>query len=197
MAQPIVSAIAAIGKNRELGKDNKLIWKIPDDLKRLKQLTVGHPTIMGRKTFESVLGYLGKPLPESPNIVVTRDPAWTHEGVVVANSVDDAIAKAQEMNAERRPEGRQPRGFWPEGSFRQSLQTASARREIFIIGGTQIFEAALPQTNKLYLTIIDAEDATADAFFPEYEKEFTKKTFEEEREWDAIKYRWIDLERSN
>ncbi len=162
-----VSAIAAIGKRRELGKDNKLIWKIPDDLKRLKALTIGHPVIMGRKTFDSVIAYIGKPLPERPNIVVTRDSLWSHEGVIVAHSVEDAIQVAKQLDPS----------------------------EVFIIGGTQIFESALPQIEKLYLTLVDAE-ADADAFFPPYETEFTKKVFEEEREWNGIKYRWVDLERA-
>lgn len=168
-----VSAVAAIGKRRELGKDNKLIWKIPDDLKRLRALTIGHPVIMGRKTFDSVIAYIGKPLPERPNIVVTRqfdklmagDPHY-REGVIGVGSVEDAIAEAQKLDA----------------------------NEIFIIGGTQIFEAAFPQTDKLYLTLVDAE-ADADSFFPPYETEFTKKVFDEEREWEGIKYRWVDLER--
>lgn len=70
-----VSAVAAIGRNRELGKGNELLWRIPDDLKRFKQLTLGHPVVMGRKTFESIVAVLGKPLPGRTNIVVTRSPA--------------------------------------------------------------------------------------------------------------------------
>jgi dihydrofolate reductase len=164
-----VSAIAAIGKNRELGKDNKLIWKIPDDLKRLRALTVGHPVIMGRKTFESIVEYIGKPLPERPNIVVTHNNDFVnrYKDIEVVNSVEGAIEKAEQLHT----------------------------GEIFIIGGTQIFEAALPLIDKLYLTIIDAEDSSADAFFSPYEKEFTKKVFEEAREWNGLKYRWVDLER--
>lgn len=149
-----------------MGKDNKLIWKIPDDLKRLKALTTGHPVIMGRKTFDSVVAYIGKPLPDRPNIVVSRDTSWKHEGVVVAHTVEDAINEAQKLDHD----------------------------EIFIIGGTQIFESALPHIEKLYLTLIDAE-ADADSFFPPYETEFTKKVFEETREWNGLKYSWVDLEK--
>lgn len=164
--RPKVSAIAAIGKRRELGKDNKLIWKIPDDLRRLRALTIGHPVIMGRKTFDSIIAYTGKPLSDRPSIVVSRDASWSHEGVTAAHTVGDAIAKAHELDS----------------------------REIFIIGGTQIFEAALPQIDKLYLTLIDAE-ADADSFFPPYESVFTKKVFEESREWGDLRYQWVDLER--
>ncbi|MEY4747140.1 MAG: hypothetical protein RLZZ416_189 [Candidatus Parcubacteria bacterium] len=162
-----VSAIAAIGRNRELGKDNKLIWKIPDDLKRLRQLTLGHPVIMGRKTFDSIIVYRGRPLVDRPNIVVTRDEKFAHEGVLVVYSVEEAIEKGK----------------------------AAESDEAFIIGGAQIFEASMPRLDKLYLTLIDAEDPEADSFFPPYEQEFTKKVFEEAREWDGLAYHWIDLER--
>src|SRR3989344_348931 len=72
MKKPKVCAVVAIGKNRELGKDNKLLWKIPEDVQRFRDLTRGHPLIMGRKTFESILSYRGSPLPERTNIVVSR-----------------------------------------------------------------------------------------------------------------------------
>src|SRR6185503_7742279 len=108
----MISAIAAIGRNRELGKGNQLIWQIPDDLKRFKSLTTGHPIIMGRKTFDSI----GRVLPNRTNIVITRDTHWNHEGVVVAHSVEDAIEKGKALD----------------------------QSEIFIIGGAQIYEAALP-----------------------------------------------------
>ena len=166
--EPRVCAVVALGKNRELGKEGKLLWHIPDDLKRFKQLTKGHPIIMGRKTFESIVGYLGKPLPDRTNIVVTRhnDIVSRYAGVVVAHSLEEAIEKAKALNAE----------------------------EIHIGGGAQIYEQALPFIEKLYLTLVDAE-AEADSFFPPYEKEFTKKVFEEAREWNGLKYRWVDLER--
>ncbi len=163
--KPIVSAIAAIGRRRELGLENKLLWHIPDDLKRFKELTAGHPVIMGRKTFESIIGYLGKPLPDRTSVVVTRDMSWSYPDAVVASSVEDAILKAGDVG------------------------------EVFIIGGAQIYEAALPHTNKLYLTIID-DQKEADSFFPAYETEFTKEVFNEEREWNGLKYTWIDLERA-
>src|SRR3989344_1087841 len=79
-----ICAVVAIGKKRGLGKEGKLLWHIPDDLKRVKELTLGHPIIMGRKTFESILGYpQGKPLPGRTNIVVTRDADWKYEDVIV------------------------------------------------------------------------------------------------------------------
>ncbi len=162
-----VCAVVAIGKNRELGYEGKLLWHIPDDLKRFKELTLGHPIIMGRKTFESILGYTqGKPLAGRTNIVVTRDAGWKYEGVIVVPSLEEAITKGKELDD----------------------------KEVHIGGGAQIYEQALPHINKLYLTLVD-DDKEADTFFPEYEKEFTKKTFEESREWNGLKYKWVDLER--
>jgi len=89
----IVSLIAAFGKNRELGKDNKLLLHLPEDLKNFKRVTSGHCIIMGRKTFESI----GKPLPKRTNIVVTRNKEWNAEGVVVAGSLEDAILIAKDV----------------------------------------------------------------------------------------------------
>jgi dihydrofolate reductase len=159
-----ISVIAAIGKNRELGKDNQLLWPIPDDLKRFRAVTTGHPIIMGRKTFESI----GKPLPNRKNIVVTRDPDWnfSSEEVIKVASMYDAVVRAKALDP----------------------------NEIFIIGGAQIYEEGIKFASKLYLTVIDAE-AEADVHFPEYEGLFTKKVFEELREWNGLKYTWVDLER--
>lgn len=167
MQQPVIAAVAAIGRNRALGKDNRLLWHIPDDLKRFKELTTGHPIILGRKTFESIIGYLGKPLPDRTNIVVTRDPEWSYEGAITAASVEEAIEKGKALDKEF----------------------------ISIGGGAQIYESALPYTTRLCLTIIDAEEE-GDAYFPKYEKEFTKVLFEESRIWNDINYKWIDLERA-
>ena len=167
-----VCAVVAIGKNRELGKEGKLLWHIPDDIARFKRLTLGHPIVMGRKTFESIVSYLGKPLPGRTNIVVTRNPAQMMETVspssdiIIVSSLEEAIAKAKELDTE----------------------------EIHIGGGAQIYEQALPYIDKLYLTLVD-DEKEADTFFPPYEKEFAKKVFEEKREWNGLKYIWVNLER--
>ena len=88
----MICIIAAIGKNRELGKGNELIWHLPNDLKRFKKVTAGHHVIMGRKTFES----LGKPLPNRTNIIITRNRNYTAEGCVIVHSLQEAIAAANE-----------------------------------------------------------------------------------------------------
>lgn len=94
MNKPQISIIAAIGQNRELGKDNKLLWNIPDDMKRFKELTTGHLVIMGRKTYESI----GKPLQNRINIIITRDKNYKQENCLIAYSLEEAIelGKAKE-----------------------------------------------------------------------------------------------------
>lgn len=165
-----VVAIAAIGRHRELGKGNELLWRIPDDLRRFKELSVGHPIILGRKTFESIVEYLGKPLPGRQNIVVTRDASWAYDGVLTASSVEEAIEKGKALDSE----------------------------QISIGGGAQIYDAALPRIDILHLTIIDADPPAGgeiDAFFPPYEHEFTKVLSVENREFQGLRYRWVDLSR--
>lgn len=88
----MLSIIAAVSANNALGKDNKLLWHLPADLKRLKELTMGHHLIMGRKTFES----LGRPLPGRPHIVISRNSDFKHEGVTVTDSLEKAFELAKE-----------------------------------------------------------------------------------------------------
>lgn len=173
MREPKIVIVVAIGKNRELGRDEKLLWHIPDDLKRFKALTLGHPVIMGRKTFESIVVQLGKPLPGRTNIVVTRDPGYTrsleekgYTDVKVAHSLDEAIAIAKTLNP----------------------------KEIHIGGGAQLYTQALPLVTQLRLTLID-DSAEADTFFPEYAAMFPIETYREEREHNGLRYTWVDLER--
>ena|SRR3989344_1630170 len=158
----IVSAIAAISaKNRGLGKNNDLLWKIPDDLRRFKELTTGHVVITGRKNLEA----MGRALPNRTNIVVTRDPSYQKEGCVVAHSIEEALEKAREIEKE----------------------------EIFIIGGGEIYKAALPYTDRLYLTLIEGEKE-ADVFFPDY-SEFTKVVSGEKGSYEGTQYACITFER--
>lgn len=86
--KPEIILIAAVAKNRAIGLDNQLLWRLPEDLKRFKALTLGHPILMGRKTFES----LGRPLPGRRNLVVSRNPAWQAAGAEGFGSLEAAIA---------------------------------------------------------------------------------------------------------
>jgi dihydrofolate reductase len=83
----MIKIIVAISKNRVIGDSNKLIWNLPSDLKRFKEITTGHPIVMGRKTFESI----GRPLPNRRNIIITRDEEYEVEGCEVVNSIDEAL----------------------------------------------------------------------------------------------------------
>jgi len=83
-----ITLIAAAAENNALGKDNQMIWRLPDDFKRFKLLTTGHHIIMGRKTLESMDG----PLPNRTNIVITRQPDYSYEGCIIVNSLDQALA---------------------------------------------------------------------------------------------------------
>lgn len=90
----MITIIAAVGENRELGKDNQLLWRLPDDLKRFKQLTLGHAVIMGRKTFDSLPGIL----PNRRHIILTANPNYMNKQVEVAHSLKEAFEKAAETD---------------------------------------------------------------------------------------------------
>lgn len=95
MSTPRISIIAAVGQNRELGKKNELIWRISADLKRVKELTMGHPIIMGWNTYLSI----GRPLPGRTNIILSFEPREI-EGCIVVTSLDEALTKAREVEQE-------------------------------------------------------------------------------------------------
>jgi dihydrofolate reductase len=188
-----ISAVAAISKNRVLGKNNDLIFKIPEDQKRFRDITSGHTVIMGRRTYESI----GRPLPNRLNIVISRDPQFKAEGCVVVGSVKEAVEYAKKTppsSALYHPiPAKQKNG---EPRFRASSPVqgeGNPDQEIFIVGGGQIYKESLGITDKLYLTIVDQE-AEGDAFFPDY-SEFKKVIHEEQKEWNGLKYTFLDLER--
>ena len=157
--------IAAIGRNRELGKDNKLLWNIPDDMVRFKKLTNGNTVIMGRKTYESLPAKF-RPLPNRINIVVTRNRAYTSVGCEISNSIEEALRQAQGKPA----------------------------KEVFIIGGANIYAQGIKYADKLYLTLIDKEFPDADAFFPDY-SDFKKIVKEEKKSDGKFIYRFVELEK--
>lgn len=88
MNRPHLTLVVAVDANNGIGLDNQLPWHLPEDLAHFKRVTLGKPIVMGRKTFDSI----GRPLPKRRNIVVTRNPGWTHDGVERAASLDAAIA---------------------------------------------------------------------------------------------------------
>jgi dihydrofolate reductase len=161
-----VIVVAMSRANRAIGHGDGLLWHVPADLKRFKALTHGHPIIMGRRTFESILKILGKPLPGRTNIVITRDTNAAYEGARVAHSLEEAIAIAQEEHP----------------------------TEIHIGGGAQVYKEALPLVSKIFATWF-YDEKEADTYFPEFEDEFTI-TCEHPREiYEGLSYQWIDYER--
>ena len=172
MTKPKISIVVAVGHDHEghlvIGKGSQLPWRIKDDLRRFKELTMGHPIIMGRKTFLAIVESLGRPLSGRTNIVVTRNKDFAYDGVMIVHSLEEAIEKAQSLD----------------------------QNEIFIGGGGELYKEALPFADKLYLTLID-DIKEGDVFFPPYGEIFTKKTFEEVRSDEpmGLRYSWINLER--
>jgi len=143
-----ISIIAAMGSNDVIGNKSRIPWHIPEDLKRFKELTMGHPIIMGRKTFESLPGLL----PGRPHIIMTRnDDLQRQPGCYSASSIDEAIDAARML-------------CWPDSD------------EAFIIGGAEIYKAFLPIADRMYLTKIDL-CRNGDTYFPSYrnDKWFTTK----------------------
>lgn len=92
----MTTIVVAMGKNNEIGSDNQLLWHLPKDLKHFKEITSGHPVIMGRKTYESI----GKPLPNRTNIVVSRKKDWFEEGILIVGSIKEAVKFAKKIDEE-------------------------------------------------------------------------------------------------
>lgn len=130
-----LSIIVAVATNGVIGRDNKLPWHLSTDLKRFKALTSGHTVIMGRKTFDEIGR---KPLPNRTNIIVTRAP-FEHDGVLVASSIEDALARI------------------PKGE-----------EEAFIIGGAEIIRQTMALAGRMYITQVHA-DVAGDTFMPEFD----------------------------
>lgn len=133
-----ISLIVAVSRNGAIGLNNQLPWYLPEDLKYFKSVTMGKPLIMGRKTFDSI----GRPLPGRANIVLTRDPQWTSDGVEVVQSVEQALVAGE-----------------------IACETADVD-EIMVIGGEQIYRMTIDLADRIYLTQVDA-DVEGDAFFPD------------------------------
>jgi dihydrofolate reductase len=127
----IVSFLVAMDRNLVIGDENGIPWHLPADLKRFRKLTLGKPIVMGRTTFE----HIGRPLDKRTNIVLTRQPDYRPEGVLVAGSMAEAVRMAGDVP------------------------------ELIVIGGGDVFRAALPYVNRMYLTFVEGE-FTGTAFFP-------------------------------
>ncbi|MBK5279043.1 MAG: dihydrofolate reductase [Bacteroidia bacterium] len=137
----VISLIAALSKNRVIGKDNDLPWHLPDDMKYFMQTTKGRHVIMGRKNYDSIPEKF-RPLPNRTNIIVTHQKDFKAANCIVVHSIEEGIELAKKNN----------------------------EQETFIIGGAEIYKLGLPISQRLYLTEIDAV-IEGDTFFPEFKKQ--------------------------
>lgn len=153
----MISIIACVGKNNELGKDNELCFHIKEDMDFFKRKTRDKTVLMGRKTYESI----GHPLPYRVNYVVTRGEREI-AGVVICTDLN--------------------------------LFLQNTKEEVFVIGGASIYKQALPYTDVIYLTEVDAE-ADADAFFPEFDKTLFKRKVLRGGEEDGVKFKMVKYTR--
>ena len=145
------SLIVAMANNRVIGCNNTLPWCLPEELRYFKSVTMGKPVVMGRKTFDSI----GKPLPGRLNIVVTRNASWSFSGIEVASSLDQAKAIVLLMD--------------------------ESTPEVMVIGGSEIYGAAINQADRLYITRVQAS-FEGDTFFPVFDEEVWREVSRQEPE---------------
>lgn len=150
----IVSAIAAVSKNGVIGKDNDLPWKLPDDMKFFMETTKGHHVIMGRKNYDSLPAKF-KPLPNRINMVITRQKDFEAPHCIVLNDVTEAI----------------------------NIAESAGETELFVIGGAEIYKLTMAETDRLYLTEIDAV-IDGDTYFPSVDKTQWKEVLRKHHDKD-------------
>lgn len=132
----MISLIVAIANNNLIGNGNELPWYYPEDLQYFKKTTLNKTVLMGKKTFLSIVNRLNKPLPKRHNVVATFDKTFTYPNVEVINNLDEYLK-----------------------------EKSNTEEEVFVIGGSQIYQAALSYATKLYITHID-KDYSGDVYFP-------------------------------
>ena len=162
-----LAMIVAMAKNNVIGLDNDMPWHLPADLQWFKKTTLGSPIIMGRKTYESI----GRPLPGRLNIILSRDTDLVIDGCTVVHSLEDALKTANEAD--------------------------NTKDEVFITGGSHLYNKFLAEADTLYLTQIDAE-LEGDTFFPDYTKynwQETKRIEHPADELNPYALTWLKLER--
>ncbi len=174
--RPRLILLAALGKDRVIGKDNTLPWHLPEDLKRFKALTAGKAVAMGRKTFTSIVDRLGRPLPNRRSLVLTRDKRWAED------------CKHRYTD----PEVSSVRIFHDLGDL-----LACGETDIYVIGGAEIYAATIDLADELDITEIDIQVEGGDAFFPEIDPDVWVRSSGPDLTSDAeqLTYRFVTYRR--
>lgn len=159
-----VSLLAAVARGGVIGRGGTIPWRLPEDMARFRELTMGHAVVMGRRTWDS-LPERFRPLPGRKNVVVTRNPEWSAEG------------------AER------------AGSLEEALELVAHEKHVFVIGGAEIYAAALPLADEILLTEIEL-DVEGDTFFPEWSQEEFVETSRERRASGDTPFAFVKYERT-
>ncbi len=197
-----ISIIVAMAENRVIGRDGELPWYLPADLKHFKKLTLGHTVIMGRKTHESILARLGRPLPKRRSLVLSRDVSYSGGGQTEHGSGGGQAehgsgggqaehgsggGQTEHRSGGGQTEHRGAPGVEVASSLEQALELAGENNvtpDIFVIGGAAVFAEALPLADCLYLTRVHAE-VEGDVFFPEVDPESWRLVSEQRHQTDA------------
>ncbi len=170
-----ITLVVAMDRNRLIGAGNKLPWRLPADLRHFKRITMGHPIVMGRRTWESI----GRPLPGRTNIVVTRQGSFEAPGAVVVGSIDEAKEAAR------------------EAAERMTGEAGGEGNELMIIGGAGVYEQVLAEADRIHLTEIHAE-FEGDTYFPEISNDewacVSREDFEKDDK-NPCDYSFLVLER--
>ena len=142
--------IAALDENRVIGYQGRLPWHLPDDLKRFRELTTGNVVVMGRKTYESIISFLGHPLKDRLNVVLTTDKNYNPQfsDVLVYNNLDDVISDFKD-------------------------------KTVFVSGGASIYRQAIDKADKMYLTFVKGVHE-GDVYFPEFDRDMWEETGRED-----------------
>jgi dihydrofolate reductase len=159
-----LSLVAAVARGGVIGRDSGIPWRLPEDMQRFRAITMGHPVVMGRRTWESLPDRF-RPLPGRGNVVVTRNPDWSAQGADRASSIEDALRLLED------------------------------EPQVFVIGGGEIYAAALPHADELVLTEIEAE-IEGDTYFPEWDRDDFEEVARERRiTAEGVPFSFVTYER--
>ncbi len=153
----MISIVVAMNADRVIGKDGQLPWHLPADMRHFRTVTMGHPVIMGRKTYASI----GKPLEGRLNIVLTRDASLRAPGCVLVDTPDAALRRA-----------------------RSTTDMAIDPKEVMVIGGAAVYEAFLPRAGRMYVTFVYTDEIAGDTWFPEVDFDAWRMTHREDHRAD-------------